>query len=139
MLFVYDSTRFDQMNADLGLTRHRTLVKCCGLTEKRMRVAMRTLANHDLMLVPTDTAHHTEVVERMKRIALNAGIRFESIDTWYRRTQLKENNATGRSAVGHAVPPTWHAPTATANTTSRQGPAQVATAPAFAPAPAPAN
>lgn len=128
MLYVYDSSQRAEVSADMALTNGKVRVATCGVSADTIRLCVRAVVNHGLVLMPSDLAHHTPNVERIKAIAHLIGVRVEQISTWHRRTTGPRSgdavrtttlkNDLGRPAVGHAASPDWHAPMAGGQTTT---------------------
>lgn len=108
MLYIYDSAQRAEAKDDL-LKADKARVRSIGVWSGSIRSDLRTLSNHDVLLVPSDH-RHSPSVERLKNIAHLAGILVEPLSTWYARTQhamahLQRNRTNKPSAADTVVPP----------------------------------
>lgn len=97
-LYIYDHSLADS-NTELHAARklEGVMVQSCDTVS--LRHVVRMVSRHGVLITPTDTAQHTEVIEKTIRIARIMGIRTEPFTHYVnRRPQTPPTTAA-------AVPP----------------------------------
>lgn len=100
MLFAYDRTLHEEVAAEKLRLRAVQSLRTVGLTPNDFRTAVRTLMNHDRLLVPTDVALCTPVVERLRAIAHHCNIEVATVAAYLNSREPKQ------PVAAPAAPPT---------------------------------
>lgn len=109
-LFVYDSQHYKDMEQDLRLVRNSCgHLVIAGANANEMRLMVRALTRHKVMVVPTDVRYLTPVVERLMQIANILGIQTVPLASYMARTKTRKaapEQEPISPAAATAVPPT---------------------------------
>lgn len=104
MLFVYDTENTADLQEEIAKARACESMLTQGLSQKSFRAAVRTLTHHNKLIVPTAIGQCTELVERMRTIAIKCEIEVVNLTAYL--SQAKYQNSSNTPVAADAVPPT---------------------------------